>query len=460
MKLSLYGKSHVRSILASQHVSTHFFSSIAQDRLYRRISPIGDPNISVTPVLDQWVRQGNSVTKSELQLIIKELRIYKRFKHALEDVEKAEVTFKKLTDIVVMRSPLVFNILMNLYLQTGNNEKLDALMSEMESKGIPFDQYTFSIRLTAFAANSDIEGMDKILERMELNEEVAPDWNTYGIAADGYLKAGQVEKAMTMLKKLEERITEKTKSIALDTLLKFYARTGNKEELYRIWKLYEKRDKIYNKGYMSMISSLLMLDDIEAAEMIFKEWESRNLSYDFRVPNILINAYCRKNLLAKAESLIDHAITKGSEPSVDAWYSLASGYLEDNHIPMAKEAMKKAILVCPLGWKPSKETLTTFLEYLEGKGDQSKAEEFVELLRTESIFSPVVHNRLLTYIKGGKSQSDVLIGTPSAGTIRWPMRCFLKFYDDVEDVRTGVGLFVMLEFEFVLLLNLHGLKGL
>ena len=45
---------------------------------------------------------------------------------------------------------------------------------------------------------------------------------------------------------------------------------------------------------MSMVSSLLMLDDIEAAEMMFKEWE---LSYYFRVPNILINAYCRNNLL-------------------------------------------------------------------------------------------------------------------------------------------------------------------
>jgi hypothetical protein len=52
---------------------------------------------------------------------------------------------------------------MYLYFQTGNNEKLDALMSKMESEGIPFDQYTFCIRFAAFAADSDNEGMDKIL---------------------------------------------------------------------------------------------------------------------------------------------------------------------------------------------------------------------------------------------------------------------------------------------------------
>nr|XP_034891805.1 pentatricopeptide repeat-containing protein At2g20710, mitochondrial-like [Populus alba] len=197
-----------------------------------------------------------------------------------KDVEKAEATFKKLTNTGVMRSPLVFNILMHLYFQT---------------------------------ADSDNEGMDKILEKMESNGEVFPDWNAYCVAADGCLKAGIMEMAMTMLKKLEE----KTKSVAFDTLLKSYARKGNKDELYRIWKPDEKRDKIYNKE--------------------------------------------------KAESLIDQAMMKGSEPSADAWYSLAR------------------------------------------KGDQNKAEEFIELLRSENIFSPVAHSRLLTYIKGLKSQSDGLL---------------------------------------------------
>lgn len=263
-----------------------------------------------------------------------------------KDVEKAEATFKKLTDTGVMRSPLVFNILMHLYFQT---------------------------------ADSDNEGMDKILEKMESNGEVFPDWNAYCVAADGCLKAGIMEMAMTVLKKLKE----KTKSVAFDTLLKLYYRKGNKDELYRIWKPDEKRDKIYNKGYMSMIiSSLLMLDDIEAAEMMFKEWE---LSYYFRVPNILMNSYCRNNLLEKAESLIDQAMMKGSEPSADAWYSLASEYLEVDQIPMAKETHQGNF-----GF--------LFGSFGREGGDRNKAEEFIELLRSENIFSPVDHSRLLTYI--------------------------------------------------------------
>lgn len=38
----------------------------------------------MVPVLEQWVKEGNQVLRSELQWIIKRLRSYKRYKHALE----------------------------------------------------------------------------------------------------------------------------------------------------------------------------------------------------------------------------------------------------------------------------------------------------------------------------------------------------------------------------------------
>ncbi|XP_058204339.1 pentatricopeptide repeat-containing protein At2g20710, mitochondrial-like [Rhododendron vialii] len=54
------------------------------DSLYRRISPLGAPTVSIVPVLDQWVEEGRGLKKEHLQNIVKELRRYGRFKHALE----------------------------------------------------------------------------------------------------------------------------------------------------------------------------------------------------------------------------------------------------------------------------------------------------------------------------------------------------------------------------------------
>lgn len=52
--------------------------------LYKRISPLGDPKISIVPVLDEWRGEGNYTSKEELRGMIKELTKYKRFVHALE----------------------------------------------------------------------------------------------------------------------------------------------------------------------------------------------------------------------------------------------------------------------------------------------------------------------------------------------------------------------------------------
>uniref|UniRef100_A0A5B7CCI5 Pentatricopeptide repeat-containing protein n=1 Tax=Davidia involucrata TaxID=16924 RepID=A0A5B7CCI5_DAVIN len=442
----------------------------SRDTLYRRISPIGDPRVSIVPVLDQWIEEGRDVNKDGLHSIIKELRSFRRFKHALEvslwmsdkrhfqlssrdiavrldliskvhgiaqaeiyfnnnieqaklmetysvllncyveekSVEKAEDIMQKMRNLGLARTPLCYNVMLNLYHQTRKYEKLDALMREMEEKGIQCDKFTFSIRLTAYASMSDTEGMDRILQRMESDPGVVLDWDTYAVAASAYMKAGIVDKALAMLKKSEGLIvTSKRKNDAFNFLLTQYATTGKKDEVLRLWEVYKKTEKIYNKGYISMITSLLKFDDIDGAEKIFDEWESSELSYDFRVPNFLIGAYSRKGLMEKAEAFINRAEAKGGKPLARTWYYLATGYVDTNQIPKALEVMKVAISMCQSGWKPSKATLVACLEYLKGKGDVEEALEFIRSLQAKGIVSTEIHDRLLNYIKNGKSNSNI-----------------------------------------------------
>lgn len=470
MKLSLSYLLKSRPHFGYRKGLTHLLSSTSTlttlsrpDRLYKRISPVGDHSISIVPVLDQWVREGRTVDKRELQLIIKELRLYKRFKHALEwmtdkryippasddiatrlnlickvhgleqaenyfnnipqqvkgfevynallncymhvkSVQKAEGVMQKLRDLGYTRTPFSYNILMNLYYRIGKWEKLDTIMHEMEEKGIRFDIYTLTIRLSAYAAASDIDGIDKIVAIMESTPGIVLDCDTYAVATNGYLKVGSVDKALKMLIKLERLMsTSKRRNVAFDNLLGLYGETGKKDEVYRIWDLYKKEMKIFNKGYTNMISSLLKCDDIEGAEKVFEEWELRGLSYDFRIPNLLIGAYCKNGELGKAEVLLNRGISKGGNPVFDTWFYLAGVYIEYNQIPKAVEMLKNAISECNPNWRPSKDTLVMCLKYLEQQGDVEEAEEFIQLLKEEGIFSGSVHESLLNFIKDGKS---------------------------------------------------------
>lgn len=52
--------------------------------LYSKISPLGNPNLAMTPELDDWIQKGKKIRTSELKQIIHDLRKRRRFHHALE----------------------------------------------------------------------------------------------------------------------------------------------------------------------------------------------------------------------------------------------------------------------------------------------------------------------------------------------------------------------------------------
>lgn len=328
----------------------------------------------------------------------------------LKHVEKAEAVMQKMKDLGLDKSTVTYNVLLNLYYQTGKHDKLDTLMHEMEGRGINFDKYTFGIRLSAYAAASDVKGIDNILRRAESNHQDVFDWAVYAVAANGYTKAGFVERALAMLKKSEglAMLTFKGRSRAFDYLLTQYAAIGKKDEVVRLWECYKEKDKVYNKGYRSVISSLLKFDDIDSAEKIFDEWESRELNLDIRIPNALICAFCRKGLMEKAESLFNRVMAKGMKPDVKTYYFLATGYLQINQTERGIEALKEAILVCGPWWKPSKESLASCLEYLKGKGDVERAKELIRLLKDKDIVPVDLCDRLLNYIQDSESSLPAL----------------------------------------------------
>lgn len=75
-----------QNLVANAIMRRSYFRKATTQRnnLYSRISPLGDPRISLAPVLDQWVEEGKKVKDYELRTIVKGLRERKRFKQALE----------------------------------------------------------------------------------------------------------------------------------------------------------------------------------------------------------------------------------------------------------------------------------------------------------------------------------------------------------------------------------------
>ncbi|GAV70429.1 PPR domain-containing protein [Cephalotus follicularis] len=435
-------------------------SSHSIDSLYSRISRAGNPRASIVPVVEQWLDQGNQIKTSQLQSFIKSLRKYRRYTHALQisewmseqrkhelsvgdvavqldliskvqgleqaekyfdsinesmrdykvygallncyaykrSMEKAEALMQKMRELGFVRNSLPYNAMLRLYSQMGKREKLDVLVQEMEEKGISYDKFTLNIQLNSYAAASDFEKMEKLLMQMEADPLVTMDWHSYLVAANGYLKAGVIEKALTMLRRGEQLIRGNSRRLAYEVLLTLYAATRNKDEVYRIWNFYKNLGRFHNSGYLCMISSLVKLEDIDGAEKIYEEWESRHNVFDCRIPNLLISGYCQNLLLGKAEAYVNRLIESGFKPDAITWDRLATGYQLDCQMTKAVETMKKAVLACQAGWKPNIYTLAACLEYLKSQGDVEAAEELLSLLREKGHFSTNIFNELMNKV--------------------------------------------------------------
>ncbi|KAK3039584.1 hypothetical protein RJ639_027728 [Escallonia herrerae] len=447
---------------------TACFSSSAapDDTLYRRLSRAGDPSLSMVPILEEWAEQGRSATQEELQKIIRQFRKFRRFKHALEvdistwmtgkghddilpgdmavqldltskvhglaeaenyfysisnnfrnfqvygallncyadakSLEKAEAVMQKMRELD-HAGTLSYNVMLKLYSRMGEHEKLEALDQEMVEKGINRDRFTFIIRINAYASSFDMERMEKVL--LEADPVVGADWNAYAAAANGYLKAGATGKAVAMLKKAEPLVKIKKRKFAYQILLSLYAKLGIKDEVHRMWNLHKKIGKLSNISYLCMISSLMKLDDLDGAEKILTEWEARKETFDFRIPNLLISAYCMKGLLGKAESLVNRLMEGGVEPNASTWSRMALGYHKNNQMAKAVEATKKAILTSHPGWKPHIATLASCLDYLKGNADM---DTFNWMIRSVEEKHANIHDTIMEYAKNGNPESQLV----------------------------------------------------
>ncbi|CAH8253736.1 unnamed protein product [Arabidopsis lyrata] len=362
---------------------------ITVSTLNHRITDALHRNAQIIPVLEQWRQQGNQVNPSHVRVIIKKLRDSDQSLQALQVSEwmskekicnlipedfaarlhlienvvgleeaekffesipknarddsvyttllnwyarsdktlcKAEATFQKMRELGLLSRPSPYNAMMSLYIALNDREKVEELLREMKDNDVEADSITVNNVLKLYSAVCDVTAMEKFLNKWEGINGIKLEWLTTLDMAKAYLRARSNGKAIKMLRLTEELADRKSLKSAYDHLMKLYGEAGNREEVLRIWNLYKmnigQRD---NKGYRTVIRSLLKVDDIFGAEEIYKVWESLSLEFDIRIPTMLASGYRERGMTEKAEKLInsktikDRKMNKPVTPLLEQW---------------------------------------------------------------------------------------------------------------------------------------------
>lgn len=142
-------------------------------------------------------------------------------------LKKTLLHMEKMKHKVYASSSLAYNNLMALYKKAGELEKLPEVVSEMKTNSVAPNNFSYRICINSFGERSDLVGMGKLLEEIESQPNISIDWTTYSIVSYQFVKANDKEKALTYMKKLEEKIHGD--AMGYNHLILLYAHLGDKD---------------------------------------------------------------------------------------------------------------------------------------------------------------------------------------------------------------------------------------
>ncbi|XP_042038418.1 pentatricopeptide repeat-containing protein At2g20710, mitochondrial-like [Salvia splendens] len=468
-----------RAVLSS---SISMYSSERSPNLYDRLVKCYRERVSVIPVLDEWVAQVGDIRQQTLQLFIKNFTKRRRFTPALHIVEwmsrsrnqyvitqklaavqldllfkvhgidEVEKYFNELDDVLLdypvyvallncyamvkyvekadqvmerirkfnSRSTMPYNVMLSLYCTNREHVKLEALARDMQDEGIVYNRLTYEILLKAYA-RFDLELMERLLAKMESDDWDYINFHTYATAAKGYLKAGDSEKAYALLRKAESLTGVHGGSSTYLSLITYYAAMQRTADVYRIWNLVPDFAELSNKYYVTMISSLEKLEDLDGARNILEEWEGTNTAFDIEIPNLVIRAYCKKGDVGDAEIILKRLMDSGKELNALTFSHMALGYLKDGQMEKAVEFTKKAFLASVPSWKPNLIVVSACLEYLQEKRDANGMQEMLMLLEKCGSSKDVIKDIIQRFSSNEKPKTENQNKTAATGDFYIPL---------------------------------------
>lgn len=329
-------------------------------------------------------------------LLVRRLAKCQRF----PDIEKLIESHK--SDPQITMEPFL-SLLIRSYGRAGMFEQALKTYEQMDELGTPRSAFSFNALLTSCVQSKHSDRVPQLFDEIPKKYGVVPDKISYGILVKSFCEMAQPEKALELLKEMEEKEVEIT-VVTYTTVLNAFYRNGKTDEAEKLWNVMEKKGCIdaaaYNVRFM-------YAQDGKPEELaaIIDEMSNAGHKPDIITYNYLMTCYLKSGMVDEAKKVYTGLRENGCKPNSTTFRTMIFHLCKLGDFEQGYQIFKESVRMHKI---PDFNTMKYLVEGLAKKEKKKEAKGMIRTMKKK--FPP---NMLNAWAKVEQSLNLTSVGAES-----------------------------------------------
>ncbi|CAL5325040.1 unnamed protein product [Camellia sinensis] len=315
---------------------------------------------------------------------------------------------------------IIYNILIFYLFRTRNSLFVDALLDELQQKGLQVDGVTYDFLVYGYSQCQEVSrslhylttmmsmehkpsnrsmriiisclcGDGELGKAMELSQEMESRGWIHGsiiqnAIVEGLLAQGKLQEAMRFLDGMVQKGLIPN-SINYDNLIKLFCWYGRVDKAFDLFNLMLKKANIpSSSSYDYLIQDSCTCDKLDQALDLLTEMLDRNMKPSIKAWSVLIHNACQDGRITEAERLLNVMVQIGDMPTREMYCSVINRFYYESNLSKASDLLQT---MQQNGYEPDFETHWSLISNLSNSDDKNSSNgsrSFLSKLLSESGF--------------------------------------------------------------------------
>lgn len=353
-----------------RHCSTTSTSSISVAKAKYKLRTEYDPDKALK-IYSSLSKNDTPPTVSRYAQDLTVRRLVKS--HRFSDVLNFLESHKK--DPKITQEPFL-STLIRSYGRAGMFDDALRTYEQMDELGTPRSAISFNSLLSACVQSKLFDKVSQLFDEIPKKYGVVPDKISYGILVKSICEAGQPEKALEFVKKLEEK-GEEINVVTFTTILDSLYRKGKLDEAGKLWNLMDKKGCIDAASYNVRLK-FAQGGKPEEVKAVIEEMTNAGIKADTVTYNYLMIRYFKSEMVNEAQAVFKGLRKNGCNPNSATFRIMVDNLCRNDYFEEGYEVFKESVKMHKI---PDFITLKFLVEGLVKKEKKKEAKGLIRTMK-------------------------------------------------------------------------------